>query len=270
MNGSDERVPELQVSVSQVKTYLRCPESYRLRYILGEKPAFLPVPLAFGTAFHAALAAYFSAIKTTGSVPLLEQVQSVFVDSWSEAVHGPVPLQQEEDDDALDDQVDKGRSMLAAYYDHTASQPLPVVEFIEKRFAVPLHDPVTGEVLEEKLSGVIDLVILEDDYRVIVEHKSAAKKYSLDQLRFDIQPTCYQHAAELLGWGEVGLRFNIVTKTKKPAVQEEVLFRDEQAVEEFLHTTVGVLRAIDAGAFWPQRGWQCKGCQYGHACGSRR
>ena len=29
-------------------------------------------------------------------------------------------------------------------------------------------------------------------------------------------------------------------------------------------------RAIDAGAFYPIRGWQCRGCQYAHACAGAR
>lgn len=265
---TSERVPELQVSVSQVKTYLRCPESYRLRYVLGEPPAFVPVPFAFGLAFHAALAAYFSAIKTTGSVPSVEQTQSVFIDSWSLALRGPVPLQVDDDDGdtAVESLADKGREMLAVFHDHAAAQPVPVVEYIEKRFLVPLYDPKSGELLDEKLAGVIDLAVQEDGRLVVVEHKTAAKKWSLDQLRFDLQPTAYAYAAELLGWGEVGLRFDIVTKAKKPVIQVENIRRDEGDVEDFVSTAVGVLKAIDAGCFWPQRGWQCRSCPYSHVC----
>ena len=260
--------PQLQISVSQIKSYLRCPESYRLKYVLGEQPAFVPTPFAFGAAFHSALAALYSAVRSTGSVPSLDNVQSVFVDEWTSAVRGPLPLQLDDDDDS-GDLIDKGKTMLATYYEHAASQTIPVVEHVEKKFSVDLYDPDSGEVLEEKLAGVIDLVVREESHPVIVEHKSSSKKYSLDQLRYDIQPTAYAYAAELLGWGEVGLRFNVVTKTKKPAVQTEDVLRDDQDTDDFLRTVVGILRAIDAGAFFPVRGWQCRSCPFSHACSGR-
>ena len=62
------------------------------------------------------------------------------------------------------------------------------------------------------------------------------------------------------------MRFQVVTKTKVPAVQVVDLQRDEHDEDDFMRTAVGVLRAIDAGAFFPVRGWQCRGCQYAHAC----
>ena len=47
----------LHVSVSQVKTWLRCPRQYELRYVRGAEPEVVPTALAFGSAFHGALAA---------------------------------------------------------------------------------------------------------------------------------------------------------------------------------------------------------------------
>ena len=53
----------------------------------------------------------------------------------------------------------------------------------------------------------------------IVEHKTAAKKYTLDRLRFDSQPTAYPIAGREMGIGELGPRFQVITKTKVPAIQ---------------------------------------------------
>ena len=57
----------LYVSVSQVKTWLMCPRKYELKYIRGVAPAFVPVNLAFGSAFHEALAGYYNEIKSRAS-----------------------------------------------------------------------------------------------------------------------------------------------------------------------------------------------------------
>ena len=92
--------------------------------------------------------------------------------------------------------------MLHTFAEHAeAKLDGVVVEAVEKSFSVAIHDPETGEVLEEQLVGTMDLVALDDGRRVVVEHKTSAKKYAADQLRFDIQPTAYKLAAQAGGHG---------------------------------------------------------------------
>jgi ATP-dependent helicase/DNAse subunit B len=71
----------LYISISQVKSYLRCPRQYRLRYIMGLRPAFVPLALAFGSAIHSALAEYYEVVKRSGTRPPLEDILSVFISS---------------------------------------------------------------------------------------------------------------------------------------------------------------------------------------------
>ncbi len=252
----------LHVSVSQVKCYLRCPRQYQLKYVLGVAPAFLPAALAFGTAVHAALASHYHALQA-GSPRSLEELVTVFRDAWANASAGPVPLQAE--DDADSDVVDRGVAMLRAFHAQAPAAHVEV-EDVERSFSVELHDPDSGEVIEERLVGAFDLVVREAGRAIVVEHKTAARKWTDDQLRYDFQVTAYRFAARLLGLGDVGLRLQILTKTKSPTVHVEDIERDDHAEDDFLRTVIGVLRAIDAGAFYPIRGWQCKGCQVAHAC----
>jgi hypothetical protein len=65
---------------------------------------------------------------------------------------------------------------------------------------------------------------------------------------------------------EVALRFQVVTKTKVPAVPVVDIHRDDQAEADFVRTATGVLKAIDAGVSYPIRGWQCRTCPYESAC----
>lgn len=262
-------MPEgLYISVSQLKAFLLCPRKYELHYVRGVPPAFLPVALAFGSAFHSALAGYYGEIQTTGEPLRRDLALDVFRDAWAKSVDGPVPLQADEDADetAADQVIDKGVSMLHAFYDYMGKVPIPEVVSVEKSFAVSIFDPDSGEVFEEQLVGAIDLVLGEDGHAVIVEHKSSSKKYSVDQLRFDIQPTAYQIAGREMGLGDVGIRYQVVTKAKVPGVQIADVRRDEQDEDDFLRTVGGVLRAIDAGVSYPVRGWQCRSCPYAHAC----
>ena len=51
----------LFVSVSQIKAWLRCPRAFAYRYKQGADPEIVPLPLAFGSAFHLGLAAHYGA-----------------------------------------------------------------------------------------------------------------------------------------------------------------------------------------------------------------
>lgn len=266
MPASDE--DGLTVSISQLKEFTICPRRYQLHRVLGVEPAFVPVPLALGSATHAAMGAMYTSIHERAEVPAVEAVLQVFRDTWALESEGPVPIKL--DDDAPDP-VDVGVRMLSAFHRHVlAAGPVSVVA-VELPFSgVELHDPDTGEVLDEKLSGVIDLVVREHDHNVIVEHKTAARRWNRDQLDQDLQLTAYQVAARDIGLGEVGLRYQVVTKAKLPVVQAESVVRDHLAEVDFMRTATGVLRAIGAGAFWPTRGWACGQCPYAAACtGSR-
>ena len=254
----------LYVSVSQVKTWLMCPRKYELKYIRGAAPEFVPVNLAFGSAFHEALAGYYNELKVSGIPLRRDLVLDVFRAAWAKAAEGEVPLQAEDDDGADPGvMIDKGVSMLHAFYEQAG---IPEVVAVEHGFAITLQDIDTGQPLEEQLVGTMDLLIREEDRVVVVEHKTAARKYTEDQLRYDFQPTAYQIAARESGLGDVALRFQVVTKTKVPAVQVTNIYRDERDEQDFLRTAGGVLKAIDAGVSYPVRGWQCPGCPYESAC----
>lgn len=259
----------LRVSVSQLKTFLMCPRKYELHYIRGEQPAFVPVPLAFGSAFHEALALFYGRQMTHATPPSVDELIEVFAAAWSKYEDDDVPLGGDDEDVVAEAVLDKGAAMLRVFHAHAANEMPEKVIGVELPFQVSLHDPGTGELLEEKLKGVIDLLSEADGRRVVVEHKSASKKWTLDQLHYDFQPTAYQLAARELGMGEVALRLQVVTKTKTPGVQIERLRRDEQDEADFMATVVGVLRAIDAGVSYPVRGWQCRSCPYAHVCTSR-
>jgi len=254
----------LHVSVSQIKGYMRCPRQYELHYVRGAEPAFVPVALAFGSAFHAALAFFYSGIRSSGEAPPFTETVEVFASAWQAAEKGPVPLQ--EDEEPSGNRIDQAALMLGAFDTTIRAAGLPLVESVEAPFSIEIHDLETGEVLEERLTGAFDLVTNEGGRRVVVEHKTSARKYGKDQLRFDFQPTAYQMAARELGLGEVGLRYQVVTKAKQPAVQVEDITRGPADESDFLATAAGVLRAIDAGAFFPIRGRQCRSCPYEWAC----
>ena len=250
----------LHVSVSQIKTWMRCPRAYELKYVRGAEPEVVPHALVFGSAFHAALAAHYSRRRDHVERNTLDELMTVFADAWREHELGGVAIEK-----ADGDPVDAGRRMLAAFVEHDAVDTSEVVA-VERPITAVLHDPETGEVLEEVLTGVVDLVVKDDGLTVVVEHKTSARRYADDQLRHDVQLTAYQLALRQEGVDNVGLRFQVFTKGKAPAVQVEDVMRDDTDEDDFLRVAVGVLRAIDAGVSFPVRGWQCRSCQFRRRC----
>lgn len=258
----------LHVSVSQLKMYLRCPRSFELRYVAGEAPAFKPVPFAFGTSFHAALARFYLDLKVTGAPPPVTVLMDSFRDTWQREVDGDVPLQPDEDgDDDTAALVDKGAEMLSVFH-AAALKSLDgiTVESVEQPFSVPLVDPDAGVELEEKLVGVFDLVVRKKRQVKVLEHKSSARRFTDDQLRWDLQPTAYMLGAKAMGFGDARVTFQIITKARMPQVQIVDVERDAADLVEFQRVAVNVLRGVDAGAFPPVRSWACRSCPYAHAC----
>jgi PD-(D/E)XK nuclease superfamily len=111
-------------------------------------------------------------------------------------------------------------------------------------------------------------VVREEQKHVVGEHKTAAKKWSKDQIKNDGQLSAYKLVARKLGLGEVGLRLQVLTKTKKPKMIVENTDRTDRDEREFLETVVGVLRAIDAQVFFPIHNGMCGGCAFQRRCAS--
>ena len=121
--------------------------------------------LVFGSAIHAALAAYYSELKSTREPLGRDRMLDFFRDARENCSSGAVPLQADEEDDAVPDQIaDKGLSSCTPST-NTPAKRLPMST------SCPSRDPsrsryVTSrrEVFEE-LVGTIDLVVNEGGQR---------------------------------------------------------------------------------------------------------
>ena len=262
MSSLTEMREGLHVSVSQIKTYLRCPRQYQMRYVLGAEPEFVPRNLVLGSAVHEGLAAFYRSVMETSESPEQDVGLAALHATLEAAKKNRVPLE-----DGGEDLEAVGTALLRVFYE-TVYQDPPVVVGVEVPFAIDINDPVSGEILEERLVGALDLVVREENKHVVGEHKTAAKKWSRAQIKYDIQLSAYKLVARKLGLGEVGLRLQLLTKTKKPKMIVENTDRTDRDEREFLETVVGVLRAIDAQVFYPIRSSMCGGCAFQRRCTS--
>ena len=248
----------LHVSVSQIKTFLLCAERYRQIYVLRTPPAHRPSALAFGSAFHEALAAFYGELAENGNALPFSELSEIFGASWAgQLLREPAVLFGKKE--TAEGMLEKAHGMLAAFHEH-GLRPAEVLGV-----EVPFSIPIPGR--EEQLVGAFDLVARDEEGGVlVVEHKSAARKWTDAQLRWDLQATAYTWAASELGLGEVEVVYQIVTKTKKPAVDIRGVSRGESDIGELHRVVDGVLRAVEAGAFWPSRGWMCAQCAHASEC----
>lgn len=264
MSGRRAEADTLHVSFSQVSTYLLCPEKFNQAYVKGRTPSHRAGNLIFGSAVHEALAWYHEHLKTESTKPPLPDLLAVFDREFQAATAGAVPVMW--DDEGAAPMAQKGRDLLALYYE--TATPHRVLA-VEQGFSIPRIDPDTGTVEEEVLTGVVDLVEQDADGTVwVTELKTAARRFDDARLRFDHQMSVYTAARKALGFPDAKLRFRVLLKTKKPAIETYEILRDEFQVAETGRVLAQVLRAVDAGIFYPLRGWQCSGCPYRLACGT--
>ena len=254
---------ERHISASAITTYLKCPAQYTHRYIYKTEAAHRPGVLAFGSAIHSALAVFYRHLLRVEEAPV-EELQATFVDTWRRELVQPVPTLLD-DDDTPDGLESRGLNMIAVFHDQV-ERPHRVLD-VESPFACNIADPATGEILDARLVGVFDLVVEDPDGRArVVEHKTAARRWTADKLTYDLQLTGYALAAGLMGYGDARLTVQLLLKSRQPAVELYHPTRTTADHRDFIATATGVIRAVNAGVSYPVRDWHCKGCQYAHAC----
>jgi len=257
---------ELHVSKSQIRTFLMCPQKYCYQYVYGKEWESKPVALAFGSAVHEAVADFYISLANEGNPLSVRELQDSFINGWTLASKGDVPLDY--NGKSEDELLDLGKRMLEVFIEEIK---LRTIEAIELPFSVPIYDPATGEELPLKLVGAFDLIESDEDgNRSIVELKTAAKKWSDGQVETELDSAIYSYAFKEMGCptngSETLVRFDVLLKTKKPSLETYFVTKTEKDQRKALSLISKVLKAIEAGAFYPNHGWQCNGCPFKQQC----
>jgi len=255
---------EAHMSVSAIATYMQCPRKYELSYLCKVPPTHRPGPLSFGSAVHEALAVYYDALRMAKPEPSKQALAEAFVKAWRAQLTSPIPTLL--DAEQTEQQVEEsGVALVEAFHD-LAPRPHRVIE-VEMPFSIELAHPDTGEVLQERLIGVFDAVVQDQDGRFrVLEHKTASRRWTEDRLSFDSQLTGYSIAAAATGLGDAGITVQLLLKLKKPALELYHPTRTDDDRKDFLRLVFGVHRAIQAGAFFARRDWSCKTCPWAGPC----
>ena len=246
------------ISVSQINLYRTCSLKYRFQYLDGLPRLVRPGALVFGSAVHAALQWLHTARKADTS-PRLEDLLRVFEADWhAQCLDADIRFNGDASAGQL---LIKGKELLSAYF-HLPPRP---VQDAEVSFQVPLVNPMTGEVLDVPLRGVMDLVEADG---TLVEFKTSLRRWTLSDLPDNVQLTAYSYAYELLyGRPPKELRLVNLIRTRTPAIETHRTRREPSDYERLFYLGKEVRRGIQAGVFIPNRGcWLCKDCEYERDC----
>ena len=247
------------VSVSSVKSYLICPQKHYFRYHTDVEASHRSVPLIMGKSVHDALESFYLFHKDHGAAPTAELLLDTFSTSWRRGVIGDPPIKS--DDIGADKDV--GVGLVRAFHDQ-APRPKKVIS-VEDAFALDLEGDPKGRLIV----GAIDAVVVDDEDRVVVvENKTAARRWPAVQLEHDFQVSIYQQAVRSMDILNPVLRFDFLLKLKKPVLESVEVSRTPLQEQEALQIFRQVLRAVDEEIFYPVRGWACANCEYLHACDS--
>ncbi len=248
--------PPRLISVSQVQSYLACPLKYRFQYVDKVPRPWRAAAMAFGSSVHAAVE-WFHKERLAGRSAELTEVLKVFDADWYAQNVEPLVFSERESREGL---AEKGRAMLQLYVESTNGVKPAAVE---QPFELDLADPETGELLEVRLRGVIDLI---EEGDVLVDLKTAGRTLEAGGLERHLQLSTYALAFLLLRGQVPKLRLDMLLKTVKPRLERHETTRTVEDLGWTARLIREVSLAIQTEHFVPSPSWRCSECEYFAHC----
>jgi putative RecB family exonuclease len=244
------------LSYSQLSTYLTCPLRYKLQYVDQIPPAFKSAALAFGSAIHEAVGAFYQE-HLLGDSLRPDQMLDVYREAWRNGDDAEIHFFNGDSESKL---IEKAGHMLKVF--HEAFDPsiavIGVEEFFE--FSIGYLPP---------FCGYIDLIEQNEEGQITVaDLKTAARKPTNGSVHQNLQLTAYSVGVEALGFtpDEVNLRLDVLTKTKDPQMVRLETMRTAEERNRFIKLVRHVWNAIEREAFFPKQDWHCQQCPFSEHC----
>jgi len=245
-------------SFSALNTYLNiCSLKFYFQYIEHAPPERTGSCFAFGRAFHAALSAQAYMAKVGQSLSEKEG-NDLFADFFSaevKAAENLVYKPKETYDSLLETGFRMLRETVLAWQDYYTIRDVAQCFSIE----VPgLNMPLIGE---------LDCVVTDGTDTCIVDWKTSASKWAYGKADKDLQATIYTYAYKQMNGILPLFRFDVVTKTKTPSVENHYTRRNEEDFARFEFLANKVQEAVQKGVFLPaETSFSCADCAYANRC----
>ena len=247
------------VSPSRLSLWLRCPLSFRLRYLEGIKTPTTP-SLFVGKLCHAVLEVHYRH-QMLGVTLSPEDVIARMDATWAEAVDEEgMRFESAAEEAGLKTQAAR---LVAAYLKQVPSdEPRP--SGVEVRMEAPLVDLVSGEDLGIPLLGIVDLLLDTEEAARVIDFKTSSRSSPPFEVTHEVQLSSYAWLyRQLTGRIESGLEIRSLIKTKTPKVEVHAYpARTEQHFRRLFGVIREYLDALDAGRFNFRPGWGCGMCEF--------
>lgn len=220
-------LPKGRLSVSQIKTYTKCPHLYKKQYIDGESE--ITPHLVVGGAAHAALEYAYTEIMEGRPTPEAEEVIQVFRKAYAEGKDSITNWTDKDEDFFLK----TAEGQIALHLEHIT----PYIENVQS-----IEEELYLEVSGVPILGYVDLRTTD----FVLDHKFRfnTSKPSLD-VNDDIQLTLYSYAT---GNSKVGFIYHWLSASKdgsyRPKVMIETAVRADSNYDNLKSTVRSVAEAI--------------------------
>lgn len=249
------------LSHSSINTFIKCPELWYRKYILGEKEEPQEA-LVIGKTFHLCMEENFKHKMSHGADLSRTAVGGVFKEA----------LYQSADDDGLDkNRVDEiapiAWKLVEQYHREIASFITPSA--VEKKLEIDLP----GKYIK-KLIGYVDLI---NDKGTVIDYKAAAWPWPDAQVTQSLQPTVY---GLMLGKPTLNFEYHMIIKSD--AIRKEKFgdgivikstFRKQKDFDWLLNMINKMINLLESPNFYdlivPSPGNQCLTCSVRKTCGYR-
>ncbi|MBU1218369.1 PD-(D/E)XK nuclease family protein [Myxococcota bacterium] len=264
-----ENYDDIHVSASSVNAIIDgCPREVLYRYVLGLEPQDKSSSLILGSAMHEALAAFYLALQQS-------KVEMKLAD-MVEIAHGVIESAQAinfKEGETLETLKAQASNLLTVWHKN-GYRPQGTILGVEMKFSIDLKNPHTGEELQERLLGYIDLLTENPDGTMVVtDHKTIARRESDRGQSQDLQMGLYQYAVETLFPGrKVILQFQDIIKTKSPTVTiTPVIEQDKNAAlkqvySAITHMNTALMLPDPSVLLYRRPSWRCASCGYRAQC----
>jgi PD-(D/E)XK nuclease superfamily protein len=235
-----------------------CSLQWAFRYIYNKEKECSSVNLRFGSAFHKA-AEWLARGRMKDEYPETKKLQDVFSEAWKWEYKADDQLHLSDDEFNQHDAT--GRRMVDALNQNWLEDD---VLDVSTAFSVQIPG------VSKPLIGEIDLVVKNNAGNpVLIDWKTAAKKWAEGKADKDMQASCFTYAWHQKANFIPEFRYDVVTKTKKPTYTQHSTRRTDDDFARMIHLINAVEKAVKAEVFLPnEAGYYCNGCEYASACKS--
>ena len=243
-------------SITQLQTYLLCPQSYRFAYVERREWEFQPASLLFGKVIHSVIADLF---RNHGEISKEDMIK-MFESRWDNEVEssGNVRFRSLSQDELKE----RGGKLISLFHERFSDLEAQEVELF---FEIPLLDLQTGSFADNVVQGRIDLISDGSIYEI----KTSSRRMSQEDADRSLQLTFYAWAYQYLYGKPAGsLRIINLIKTKKPRIQVLETKREMEDFGRLYRLMVGVISAIKKEVFYPNPlyAYGCDNCPFRSTC----